>query len=256
MEETHQDLIPTTGGTYANLGTVEVSPGSTPRFQQVGKLDTPLATPGTIGTQQYTPHASDLTPFEYSVASTISPLYSPANKKEEDDKDMDEFDYSPGASVYSRSAPKTGQSMASGRYTPAKTPGSVYAPKTAMYTPSAMSPFSHKSPGYTPMSSQYGAGTPTSRFGATPGPGGYSPSIAPASLAPSGMSEEGASPIIQEHAGPDIALFGAESPSYTPQDGEGPAAPAPSAVFSAVSDVRAEDVAFDEEMDFPADADE
>eukprot|EP00913_Durusdinium_trenchii_P014293 g13409.t1 len=155
---------------------------------------------------------------------------------------MDEFDYSPGASVYSRSAPKTGQSMASGRYTPAKTPGSVYAPKTAMYTPSAMrQPVSALWPGLHADEQPVRCRHAHVEVWRHTRPRRRSSTDLTWSLLASF---------------PASALFGAESPSYTPQDGEGPAAPAPSAVFSAVSDVRAEDVAFDEEMDFPADADD
>eukprot|EP00435_Cladocopium_sp_Y103_P008355 s2466_g2.t1 len=202
-----------------------------------------------VSAPRYSPHGSDLTPFSFAGGTTQSPMYSPADKKEEDDKEdrlsrpglMHEADgpsaafdsgYSPGASIYSGA--KSTFTMASGRYTAGYTPKSGVYAKSVMYTPSVgmspYSPFSRKSPGYTPMSSQYGAATPTAvrtpTMGVrTPGSDGYSPSIAPASVAPStSRSVEGGSPIIedQQHAGPveSPGYVAGTSPDYTPVDAE------------------------------------
>eukprot|EP00434_Breviolum_minutum_P021120 symbB.v1.2.018633.t1/scaffold1441.1/size118624/5 len=202
----------------------------------------------------YSPHGSDLTPFSFAGRTTQSPVYSPAEKKEEDKDDIgpsSAYDYSPGASIYS-GAKSAYTPVASGRYTPTYTPMSgAYAPKSGAYTPSAMSPYSpysRKSPytHYTPMSSQYGAastpmrtpGTSPRMAGPTPG-SGYSPSIAPASVAPSTARsvDGGISPIIEaeeRHALPvrSPGYDAVASPAYTPVEREetmsvsGPAASA------------------------------
>lgn len=274
-DDTLADLVPSIQGTFQGIQSVEISPDESSPMMRQGNFETPRTIGRTPGSQPaYSPHGSDLTPFSFAGGTTQSPMYSPADKKEEDDKDDKDPDapmdsgYSPGASIYSGA--KSAYTMASGRYTAAYTPKSGVYAKSVMYTPSVgmspYSPFSRKSPGYTPMSSQYGAATPTAVRTPTIGAGtpgsGYSPSIAPASVAPStSRSVEGGSPIIedQQHAGPvQSPGYGAgRSPEYTPVDAEDAVSQAaPSAVYSAstLTNVRTEDDVFEHPDDEDATA--
>ncbi|CAJ1438240.1 unnamed protein product [Effrenium voratum] len=146
-EEGHlDDTFPTTGGTYANIQTPEVTPESPGHAEGGGgayrsPFSIGRATPGATPYQQYTPRPSDISPFTDMAFSPQSPMYSPADKKEEKTKeDYGELSptYSPGASaVYSgksvRSTPHT-----SPAYSPAYTPmSSKYGAKSVAYTPTS-----------------------------------------------------------------------------------------------------------------------
>lgn len=268
-DDTLADLVPSTAGTFQGIQSVEISPDESSPMMRQGNFETPRTIGRTPASQPaYSPHGSDLTPFSFAGGTTQSPMYTPADKKEEDDKEDKDADgpsaafdsgYSPGASIYSGA--KSAYTMASGQYTAGYTPKSGVYAKSVMYTPSVgmspYSPFSRKSPGYTPMSSQYGAATPTAVRTPTIGAGtpgsGYSPSIAPASVAAStSRSVEGGSPIIedQQHAGPvQSPGYGAgASPDYTPVNAEDTMSmAAPSAVYSAsaLTNVRSEDDVFE-----------
>lgn len=194
-ETPHEDeaminqLFPTTGGTYAQMATPEVSPDS-PGDLGEGAFRSPFsvapaggpspfsvrATPrATPYGGMYTPARSDFSmasPFSAFAYSPASAEYSPAEKS--DDKKKEEFaipspTYSPSPSVIYSAVSKSPKS----RLTPHTSPGysvsskyggprsAMYTPRSAMYTPT--SPMSattkgHEGAGsarYTPLSSPY-----------------------------------------------------------------------------------------------------
>jgi len=238
-DDSHVNLLfPTTGGTYANLQTPEVTPQSPGDIGEgafrspfslapVGGASpfsvraTPRATPGGA----YTPARTDFSinsPFSAFAYSPASPDYSPAEKKE--DKKKDEYapmspTYSPSPSLIYPGAGRRGATT-----TPHTSPGytpvsSKYgAPKSGIYTPS--SPFTVESKKgrdgreaapssvhYTPLSSAYGSPasalySPTSPMPAANQPltPGYSPSM---TVMHSTASDPGmASPIVEGEAAP------------------------------------------------------
>ncbi|CAE7405431.1 polr2a [Symbiodinium pilosum] len=219
-ETPHEDevmingMFPTTAGTYADMPTPEVTPDS-PGDLGEGAFRSPFSVAGgpsplsargtprpTPYSGRYTPARTDFTmasPFSAFAYSPASAEYSPAEKKE--DKKKEEY------------------AIPSPTYSPSPTAIYSVGDKTQRFSATP-----HSSPGYTPVSTRYGAQrsamyTPTSPMSAPSAPGKdknvsarYTPHTSPYGISPMSAMYTPTSPM----PGKDKPVTPGYSPSVMP----------------------------------------
>jgi len=268
------DVAMSTGGTYAEDQTPEVTPASefgagiSPFSPTAAAArESPFSPSGASPQSEYSPgtnYSSPASNFEFTPAS---PSYSPAAEEKDNEKygslsptySPRSVAYTPSGSTLHYEAKKpesrsglrsTGTVSAGGKSTPGTSPAwspsySPSAPASAFY--SAAHPGVMTSPAYTPMSHQYGAPTsplytPTSPMRTDKSPGYASTHAASAAYSPTVGG--GPSPVIQAGARATSPGYADDdvltSPSYTPQEANIPEA-SDDVVYSAGIDDLQED---------------